>query len=72
MADRDYKKDQTLRDALGELLQDHGYTVEAFGLADKPIEGDEERTLTLKATRSLTFEQQRMFAGAGRRSREEP
>jgi len=60
MPDRDYSGDQTLREGLTELLQEHGYAVEAFALADKPTDGDEERTLNLKASRSLNFRQQRM------------
>lgn len=63
MPDHDYSKDKQLRDGLAELLEEHGYAIEGFGLADKPVEGDEQRTLTLKASRSLKFEQQRMELG---------
>jgi hypothetical protein len=62
MPDHDYSSDKTLREGLTELLQEHGYAVEAFSLADKPTDGDEERTLTLKATRSLTFKQEHLFS----------
>lgn len=60
MPEHDYRKDHVLREAITELLTEHHYSVEAFSLSDKPIESDETRTLTLKASRSLTFEQQRM------------
>jgi hypothetical protein len=63
MPDRKYTNDFALREALAELLQEHHYAIEGFGLADKPVEGDEMRTLTLKASRSLTFEQQRLGIG---------
>lgn len=50
-----YDRDNDVRRDVTELLREHGYTVEAWSLADKPA--DDERVLTIKAMRDLRVEQ---------------
>jgi hypothetical protein len=65
MAETNYAKDHRFRIDLESLMEEHGYHLEAFALADKP--SDDVRIVTIKAERSLTYEQRRIFPveGAG-------
>lgn len=59
-----YGRDQGLKQALTELLESHGYRLKSWSLTDsEKNEGDVVRAVGLKAERSLTFQQQQMFAG---------
>jgi hypothetical protein len=56
MPQTDYTRDHRFREELAE----HGYTLAGFQLADKEKADDQERTVTVKATRSLRVEQGRL------------
>jgi hypothetical protein len=60
MPQTDYTRDHRFREELAELLDEHGYTLAGFQLADKEKADDQERTVTVKATRSLRVEQGRL------------
>lgn len=51
-----YARDEDVRQAVTSILKDAGYEVEGWTLNDKPV--DEERVLTIKASRNLRVEQQ--------------
>jgi hypothetical protein len=53
-----YTPESDCRQALEAVLDEYGYALAAFALADKPE--DDERTVTLKATRNLGVKQERL------------
>jgi hypothetical protein len=50
-----YDRDNEVRAAVTATLKEFGYGIEAWTLADKPV--DEERVLTVKASRNLRIEE---------------
>lgn len=53
-----YDRDNDVRSDIESALREHGYMVEGWSLVDKVV--DDERVLTIKATRNLKVEQQRL------------
>lgn len=60
MPDVRYDRDYAFRGELTELLDEHGYSLESFQLADKEKLTGQERIVTIKAGRSLIADQARL------------